>query len=310
MRAIKVQLVKRHIIFKCEVKEGNYKIGDFVMVDTKGGIQMGRIVSDPWEIAPPISFKPGYKVLRLATADDLQKKEEEGKKAAEAIKVCKEKIEQLELPMKLVDVSFQPGGQKITFFFVAGSRINFRELVKQLATELHSRVEMRQIGARNEAKMRGGVGCCGRPICCASFLPDFEPVTIRMAKDQGVSLDPAKISGLCGRLLCCKTFLKEIPSVTLDTARNQYIFAAPEKLSGACGRLLCCLRYELPMYEEALKILPPLGSWVETKNGVGRVIEIQVPLLSFKIQYEDERTEVVRAEASGDTEWRVIRAEQ
>jgi len=259
MRAIKVQLVKRHIIFKCEVKEGNYKIGDFVMVDTKGGIQMGRIVSDPWEIAPPISFKPGYKVLRLATADDLQKKEEEGKKAAEAIKVCKEKIEQLELPMKLVDVSFQPGGQKITFFFVAGSRINFRELVKQLATELHSRVEMRQIGARNEAKMRGGVGCCGRPICCASFLPDFEPVTIRMAKDQGVSLDPAKISGLC-------------------------------------GRLLCCLSYEAKAYHELNEGLPKCGTRVMTAYGEGKVSKLNIIAQTILVELEDGRQVTIKAD--------------
>jgi cell fate regulator YaaT (PSP1 superfamily) len=160
--------------------------------------------------------------------------------------------------MKLVDASFQSNGDKITFFFIAENRVNFRELVKQLASEFHTRIEMRQIGARNEAKMRGGVGCCGLPICCASFLPDFEPVTIRMAKDQGISLDSAKISGLC-------------------------------------GRLLCCLAYESDTYSELNKDLPKCGSRVMTAHGEGKVVKLNVISQTLLIETEDNRLITIKA---------------
>ncbi len=175
--------------------------------------------------------------------------------------------------IKIVNAALDLQVGVIAFTYIAEKKHTLARIAAKLAKIFHLRVDFNQIGARDFARQIGGIG-------------------------------------RCGRLLCCETFLKEIPSVTLDTARNQYIFAAPEKLSGACGRLLCCLRFELPLYEHAQKILPPLGSWVETKSGVGRVIEIQVPLLSFKIQYEDNTTEVVRVDGEGMEEWKIIRAEQ
>jgi len=240
-------------VYCCDAQEGNYKVDDVVVVDTKDeGIQIGSIVSEPRERNAGTFAEPVNKVLRRATDEDLQKMEQAEKKAAEALRTCKQKIERLQLPMKLVDVSFKGDGDKITFYFIAESRVNFRELVKQLAAELHTRIEMRQIGARNEARMKGGVGCCGRPICCASFLPDFEPVTIRMAKDQGLSLDPTKISGLC-------------------------------------GRLLCCLGYEAETYNELSKGLPKSGSRVMTAYGEGKVSKINVIAQTVLIELEDKR---------------------
>ena len=253
MRITNVQLKNRYTVYTCDAREGNYKVDDMVVVDTKDeGIQLGRIISEPRERNGDTFCEPIRKVLRRATDEDLQKMEDAGKKAAEALKTCKQKIEKLQLPMKLVDVSFKASGDKITFYFIAENRVNFRELVKQLAAELHTRIEMRQIGARNEAKMRGGVGCCGRPICCASFLPDFQPVTIRMAKDQGLSLDPTKISGLC-------------------------------------GRLLCCLGYEAQTYNELSKGLPKVGSRVMTAYGEGKVSKINVIAQKALVELEDRR---------------------
>lgn len=253
MRTTNVQLMNRYTIYTCDAKEGNYKVDDVVVVGTKDeGIQIGKIVSEPRERDTGIFLEPVRKVLRQATEEDLQKMEEADKKATEALKTCKQKIEKLHLPMKLVDVAFKAEGEKIVFYFIAESRVNFRELVKQLAAELHTRIEMRQIGARNEAKMRGGVGCCGRPICCASFLPDFEPVTIRMAKDQGLALDPTKISGLC-------------------------------------GRLLCCLGYEAELYNELSKGLPKIGSRVMTAYGEGKVSKANVIAQTVVIELEDRR---------------------
>ncbi|MBW1679111.1 MAG: stage 0 sporulation family protein [Deltaproteobacteria bacterium] len=258
IRVVNVQLDKCHIILKCEAGEGNYKISDLVIVDTREGPRLGRVTSKALGVNPAIFPGPIKKILRVATDDDRKKIEAKEKKVAEALKICKQKIDQLELPMKLVDARFQSNGDKITFFFIAEKRVNFRELVKQLASEFHTRIEMRQIGARNEAKMRGGVGCCGLPICCASFLPDFEPVTIRMAKDQGISLDPAKISGLC-------------------------------------GRLLCCLAYEADTYRELNKDLPKCGSRVMTDHGEGKVVKLNVITQTLLIETEDNRLITIKA---------------
>lgn len=175
--------------------------------------------------------------------------------------------------LKIVDASLDLRVGAISFTYIAEKKHTLARLAAKLAKVFHVRVDFNQIGARDFARFVGGIG-------------------------------------RCGRMLCCEAFLKEIPSVTLDMARNQYIFAAPEKLSGACGRLLCCLRYELPMYQDAFKILPPLGSWVETRNGVGRVVEVHVPLMSFKIEYEDSRVEIVKAQGEQENEWKVIRAEK
>ena len=263
MRVAQVKLEKKHIVLRCDTKEANVNLGDLVVVETKEGPQMGRIISEPQDLNTAIFSKPTPPVIRVATEEDCKKHEEQAKKAAEAMKKCKEKAEQLSLPMKVVGVDFQSAGEKVTFFFTAETRVNFRELVKQLASEFHVRIEMRQIGARNEAKMMGGVGCCGLPLCCVSFLPDFEPVTIRMAKDQGLSLDPTKISGLC-------------------------------------GRLLCCLEYESSTYCECLKGLPKCGSRIATSSGEGKVIKQNVLSKTLLVQFDDGRQLTIRAEEIKD----------
>ena len=251
MNVVNVQLLNRFIVYGCDAADGNYRVGEEVMVDAEEGPQLGTIIS-PWPgINPAICpHKQMRKVLRRATDDDRKKSDAKEKRGEEALRICKQKAEQLHLPMKLVDVSFQSG--KITFSFIAESRVNFRDLVKQLASEFHTRIEMRQIGARNETKMKGGVGCCGRPICCAAFLHDFEPVTIRMAKDQGLSLDPAKISGLC-------------------------------------GRLLCCLAYEAETYSQLNKENPKCGSRINTPYGAGRVLKVNVIARTLLIELEEGR---------------------
>lgn len=258
MKAVNVQLHKHFTVYLCDASEGNYKIADEVMVDTKEGPQLGTIISESPGIHPGLfPNKPIWKVLRKATDEDRKKIEGREKKAAEALRICKQKAEHLNLPMKLVDVSFQSG--KITFFFTAESRVNFRDLVKQLAAEFHTRIEMRQVGARNEAKMMGGIGCCGRSVCCATFLRDFEPVTIRMAKDQGLSLDPAKISGLC-------------------------------------GRLLCCLAYESDTYTGFKKDLPKCGSRLMTSYGEGKIVKVNVLAQTLLVELEEGRQLTLKVE--------------
>ena len=180
--------------------------------------------------------KPLKKVLRLADAIDKRKLEENRKKAAEAFALCEKKVLEHGLDMKLVDAEYAFDGTKILFYFTSDVRVDFRELVKDLAAGLHTRIELRQIGVRDEAKMLGGLGICGQPFCCARFLDDFQPVSIKMAKEQGLSLNPTKISG-------------------------------------SCGRLMCCLKYEQDAYEYLNSITPPVGSLVKTADGNGIVVD-------------------------------------
>lgn len=252
MKIVTVQLEKSFSTFVCDAGEGTYKIGDVVVLETSEGPQLGQVICDCLRTTEGSFPHPKYRVVRVATEEDIRKDEGENKKAAEALRICKQEIEKLQLPMKLLDVKFAPGGDKVTFFFTAETRVNFRDLVKQLAAEFHTRVELRQVGARNEAQKIGGVGCCGRPICCASFLSRFDPVTIRMAKDQGLSLEPAKISGLC-------------------------------------GRLLCCLSYEAETYSDMLKNLPKQGSRVITPLGEGKAVKLNVIDQTVVVELEEGR---------------------
>ena len=252
MRVVTVQLRKSFNTFLCETGDEQYRTGDIVVVQTDDGFELGQVIGDIIRRSTGKYPKPRYKVVRSATKEDREKADDEIKRDMEALKICKQKIEQIGLPMKLLDVKFTPGDEKVTFFFTAENRVNFRELVKQLAAEFHTRVELRQVGARNEAQQIGGVGCCGRPVCCASFLPRFEPVTIRMAKDQGLSLEPAKISGLC-------------------------------------GRLLCCLAFEAGTYAEQLKMMPKPGNRVTTSYGEGKVLKVNVLDQSLVIDLEEGR---------------------
>ncbi len=211
-------------------------VGDLVVVETARGIECAT-VSEAVKAVDDIKIvKPLKKVLRLADSIDKRKVEENRKKAEEAFKVCEKKIAEHKLDMKLVDVEYAFDGGKILFYFTSDGRVDFRDLVKDLAANFHTRIELRQIGVRDEAKMLGGLGICGQPFCCARFLDDFQPVSIKMAKEQGLSLNPTKISG-------------------------------------SCGRLMCCLKYEQDAYEYLNSITPPVGSLVKTPNGNGVVVD-------------------------------------
>lgn len=177
--------------------------GDFAIVETARGVEYGEVVIGPRQVEEKDIVSPLKPVMRKATAEDEDKLVENKVREKEAFNICLRKIKNHGLPMRLIDVEFTFDVNKIIFYFTADGRIDFRELVKDLASVFRTRIELRQIGVRDEAKMLGGIGSCGRPLCCATFLGDFEPVSIRMAKDQNLSLNPTKISGICGRLMCC-----------------------------------------------------------------------------------------------------------
>lgn len=177
--------------------------GDFAIVETARGVEYGEVVIGPRQVEAKSIVSPLKSVMRKATEDDANKLAENKVREREAFNICLRKIKNHNLPMHLIDVEFTFDVNKIIFYFTADGRIDFRELVKDLAAVFRTRIELRQIGVRDEAKLLGGIGCCGRPLCCATFLGDFEPVSIRMAKDQNLSLNPTKISGICGRLMCC-----------------------------------------------------------------------------------------------------------
>ncbi|MBR6755427.1 MAG: stage 0 sporulation family protein [Peptococcaceae bacterium] len=181
-----------------------------VIVETARGIEYGAVVVAPKYIDESEVVSPLKKVIRVATPDDDEKIIANQMQEREAFQICLEKIEQHKLPMKLIDVEYTFDNSKIIFFFTADGRVDFRELVKDLATIFRTRIELRQIGVRDEAKMLGGIGFCGRPLCCHTFLGDFAPVSIKMAKEQNLSLNPSKISGICGRLLCCLKYENDV----------------------------------------------------------------------------------------------------
>lgn len=212
---------------------------NFVIVETVRGVEYGQVVIDPKQVDENDVVLPLKKVLRIADQKDRMIVEENRLAAKEAYDVCDEKVSIHQLDMKLVDVEYTFDRNKIIFYFTADGRVDFRELVKDLAAIFRTRIELRQIGVRDEAKMLGGIGPCGRMLCCSTFLGDFEPVSIKMAKDQNLSLNPTKISGLC-------------------------------------GRLMCCLKYENDEYEASKKLLPDIGKWVDTPLGSGKVVGLNI----------------------------------
>ncbi len=189
------------------VSPGQFDIkqGDNVIVETARGVEFGRVVSGVKEVAEEEVIQPLKSVISIATEQDQKVVEKNKKKEKEAFKICLEKIRKHELEMKLIDVEYTFDGNKILFYFTADGRIDFRELVKDLAAVFRTRIELRQIGVRDETKIRGGIGICGRPLCCSTYLTEFSAVSIKMAKEQNLSLNPTKISGVCGRLMCCLT---------------------------------------------------------------------------------------------------------
>ena len=223
-------------VYYLDPKGEKYPMGEKVIVETSRGLECGIVASSNHEVDDSSIIKPLKPVIRLATKADRIRAEENRKKEKNAFKICEEKILHHKLEMKLVDVEYSFDNSKILFYFTADGRVDFRELVKDLAAIFRTRIELRQIGVRDEAKLLGGLGICGQPFCCSRFLDDFQPVSIKMAKEQGLSLNPSKISG-------------------------------------TCGRLMCCLKYEQEAYEYLNRITPRVGSLVRTPDGEGVVTD-------------------------------------
>ncbi len=226
------------------------KNGQEIIVETANGLEFGKastgvkLVEDDEVVSP---LKP---VIRIATDEDRKKVEENKRKEKEAFEICNQKIQKHKLEMNLTNAEYSFDCSKVIFYFTADGRIDFRELVKDLASTLHTRIELRQIGVRDESKMLGGLGICGRPFCCSTFLDGFHSVTIKMAKDQGLSL-------------------------------------APGKISGTCGRLMCCLKYEQNSYEYLHKITPKVGTVVDCRHGRGTVVDSAILTGKLKIQLDN-----------------------
>lgn len=231
--------------------------GDPLIVETAKGLEYAECVAGNHEVDDSAVRAPLRPVVRLATEEDVRRAEENRAKEAEAFRICKEKIIERSLDMKLVDVEFNFEGNKILFFFTSDGRVDFRELVKDLAGIFKMRIELRQIGVRDEARMLGGLGICGRTFCCAQFLDDFQPVSIKMAKTQGFSLNPTKISG-------------------------------------ACGRLMCCLKYEEDAYEELVKLVPKVDSFVDTPAGKGSVIDVNLLKSTVRVKIDDSNELMIK----------------
>lgn len=231
--------------------------GDHVIVETARGIEYGEIVVPPKQVPEEDIVPPLKKVIRKATEEDEQKVRENKEKEVKAFEICLREIAKHNLPMKLVGVEYTFDNNKLIFYFTAEGRVDFRELVRDLAAIFRTRIELRQIGVRDEAKMIGGLGPCGRDMCCCTFLGDFQPVSIKMAKEQKLSLNPAKISGVC-------------------------------------GRLMCCLKFEQDFYEDVLRRMPKVNKEVLTPDGKGIVVDINVLFEKVKVKLiqDDDNVEV------------------
>ncbi len=232
---------------------GNLRVNnqDFVIVETMQGEEYGEVVIANRQMPEDKIVKPLKKVIRIATYKDKKHYEENKKKEKEAFEICQKKIKEHQLEMTLTDVEFKFDNSKVLFYFTADGRIDFRELVKDLAAIFRTRIELRQIGVRDEVKRIGGNGVCGRELCCCSFLGNFETVSIKMAKEQNMSLNPSKISG-------------------------------------NCGRLMCCLKYEQEAYEEKIKRLPKIGAIVKTQDGEGTVEGVETLKERIRVKLKDD----------------------
>lgn len=230
--------------------DNKFEKGDHVIVETVRGMECGEVALENSEVSDEEIVKPLKSVVRRATDADLKIVEENRKKEQEAFDICLQKIADHGLDMmKLVNVEYAFDGKKILFYYTSDVRVDFRELVKDLARVFRTRIELRQIGVRDGSKMLGGLGMCGRPFCCSTFIGDFQPVSIKMAKEQGLSLNPVKISG-------------------------------------TCGRLMCCLKYEQDNYEYLLKITPKQGALVDTPEGRGIVVEVNLLSGQLKVRLD------------------------
>ncbi|MGL4847646.1 MAG: PSP1 domain-containing protein [Clostridium sp.] len=256
LKVIGVRFKKAGKIYYFDPQELEVKKEDYVIVETARGIEFGQCVIGEKHIEEEEIIAPLKVVIRVADEEDIKKHNENKSKEEEALKICTEKIWDHKLDMKLIDVEYTFDNNKVIFYFTADGRVDFRDLVKDLATIFKTRIELRQIGVRDEAKMIGGLGPCGRSLCCSSFLGDFTSVSIKMAKEQNLSLNPTKISGIC-------------------------------------GRLMCCLNYEQSTYEDIRKRLPRVGSIVETELGRGEVIQNNIVKEIVKVRLRNGEEEFV-----------------
>lgn len=232
------------------------KIGTEVIVETDKGLQFGWIKTEVKEVAPENLGSPLKPIVRIATKEDKKKHEQNLRDEQEALKVAKKHVEQLHLPMRMIDANFLFDRKQLLFHFVADDRVDFRELARKLAQIYKTRIELRQIGVRDKAKKIGGLGPCGRFLCCNSFLTEFDSVSINMAKNQYISLNPTKINGVC-------------------------------------GRLLCCLKYEDQIYTDLKKELPPMGKTMETPEGKGKIVSVNVFKKEAEVELPNHTTVIV-----------------
>lgn len=259
IKVVGVRFKKAGKIYYFDPDNFDINAGDDVIVETIRGIEYGNAILGIREVSEEDIVAPLRKVIRVATKEDRIKYEENKAKESEAFRICLEKIANHDLGMKLIDVEYTFDNNKVIFYFTADGRVDFRELVKDLAAVFKTRIELRQIGVRDEAKMISGVGPCGKELCCATFLGEFEPVSIKMAKEQSLSLNPTKISGIC-------------------------------------GRLMCCLKYEQDTYEKVREHLPKVGALVETAEGKGEVVESSVLYEKVKVKMDspDSNTKTIK----------------
>ena len=252
-------------------KDFHIEVGDKVVVETARGVELGTVAVGPKEVPDEEVVQPLKSVQRLATEEDLKKIEKNKEKEKEAFKICQEKIKKHNLEMKLVDAEYTFDNNKLLFYFTADGRIDFRELVKDLASVFRTRIELRQIGVRDETKTLGGIGICGRALCCTTYLTDFVPVSIKMAKEQNLSLNPTKISGVC-------------------------------------GRLMCCLKNEQETYEYLNAQLPNVGDMVKTPEGIkGQVKSVNVLRQLVKVVIEQNDTKEEREYAVKELQFKAKR---
>lgn len=247
IKVVGVRFKKAGKVYYFDPNDIDVKFNDFVIVETARGMEFGHVVTGPKEVSEEEIVAPLKTVLRIAEDEDFLTHRENKSKAKEAMDICQAKVIEHGLDMKVIDVEYTFDNNKVIFYFTADGRIDFRDLVKDLASIFRTRIELRQIGVRDEAKMIGGIGPCGKMCCCAQFLGEFEPVSIKMAKEQSLSLNPTKISGLC-------------------------------------GRLMCCLKYEQDTYEEILAKMPQVGAVAMTPEGRGIIIDTYTLLERVKVR--------------------------
>ena len=256
IKVVGVRFKKAGKIYYFDPADMDIKKDSYVVVETARGVEFGECVIGIKEISEDDIVAPLKSVLRIATEEDINKHFKNKDKEKDAFEICLKKIQEHGLTMKLIDVEYTFDNNKVIFYFTADGRVDFRELVKDLATIFKTRIELRQIGVRDEAKMLGGLGPCGRPMCCSSFLGDFTSVSIKMAKEQNLSLNPTKISGIC-------------------------------------GRLMCCLNYEQSTYEDIRKRMPKVGSIVKTSEGTGEVFSNNIVKENVKVKLRKGEEEIL-----------------